>query len=167
MQWFIFQHWMTLLQQMKDSENWTFFLTFFLATLCANCTPIISQLRKNKGSLVLGMVTHFGMILILFFTLDLIFLLVFLQLAWLSKKFPLMSKEFVLPFYINTNPILDNIVQLPSSLVNNSAHGSFITHLFWNFFVTSYICFLISTLDGIGKFSSWVWKNSQKDILTS
>jgi hypothetical protein len=58
---------MTLLQQMKDSRKLNIFPDFFFSHPMCQLLTNNFPTTENKGSLIFGMLTHFGIILILFF----------------------------------------------------------------------------------------------------
>jgi hypothetical protein len=129
-QGFIFQHWMALLQQMKHSGKLNNFMNFF--SYHAMCQLGINNLLATRCnySLVLGMLTNFGVKPIPFFHIRPHIPHNFLTTCMLTKGIPLNSKYIGFSFYLNTNPTNPTFDSMQGSifLTNNSAHGSCAAH---------------------------------------
>ncbi len=133
---FIFQHWTTLLQEMKHNgklNNFSSFLSYHpMCQLGINNLPI----ARCKCSLVLSMLTKLGVKLIPFFTSNPIFLKAFWWLACLQKESHLVASIlFFLSILVQTLHL--TMCKVPSSPTNFFAHGNFVAHFSWNFLVAS------------------------------
>jgi hypothetical protein len=106
---FIFQHWTTLLYQMKHNGKLNNFSKFFsyhpMCQLGINSLLVV----KCKCFLVLGMLTNLGIKLVLFFHIRPHTPHNFLTTYMFTKGIPISNKYFFLPFYPNTNLAFDNV----------------------------------------------------------
>jgi hypothetical protein len=129
-------NWTALLQEMTHNGKLNNFPRFF--SYHPMCQLGINSLlaTRCKCFLVIGMLTNLGIKPIPSFHIKPHTLHNFLMTCMLTKGIPFSSKYFVFPFYLNTNLAFDN-VQGSIFPYKHSTHGSFASHISWNFLVTS------------------------------